>query len=113
MSKRAMLYVTTSSVEGREDEFDKWYDEVHIPEIFEHVKEIRAATRYRRAQGSPGGGDQAACCTVYEIEADDPAAAVAGLVAAGQAGKLHMTDAIAPDAQLFLWEEHRARVTSG
>jgi hypothetical protein len=111
MTRKALLYVTTNAAEGREDDFNTWYDEVHVPEILEHVDGIHAATRYKRADASPGAADQPGYCAVYEIEADDPAVAVGNLMAAAGGGKLHMTDAISPGGGMFLWEEHTPRAS--
>jgi hypothetical protein len=37
--------VFTKPVPGREDEYDKWYDEVHLPDVAA-VPGVRAAQRY-------------------------------------------------------------------
>jgi hypothetical protein len=112
MTARAMLYVETSPVEGREADWNSWYDEVHIPEILERVAGFQAATRYRRPEGESVDPEGGAYCTVYEIETDDPSAAVADLIGAVQSGKLTMSDTSSGRAKMTLWVERTPRVTS-
>ncbi len=50
----AKLLVFTAPVAGREDEFNAWQSEVHIPELLEKVDGFAAATRYRNVEGTPG-----------------------------------------------------------
>ena len=40
----SVFFVFSEATEGREDEYEKWYDEVHLQEVMEHPR-IRAATR--------------------------------------------------------------------
>lgn len=46
MSTQKMT-VLTKSRPGMAAEFEKWYDEVHIPEILERYPEVVAVVRYR------------------------------------------------------------------
>jgi hypothetical protein len=109
MTKRAVLIVDTGPAEGREDEWRKFYDEVHIPEILERVPGFVAATRYKRPAGAEVGPDDHGYCTVYEIEADDPGACFSALTAAVQSGKLTRSEATSGRAKLTLWEETTPR----
>ena len=109
MTKRAILCVETSPAEGREAEWNSWYDEVHIPEIFQHVPGFQAATRYKRAEGGQAGPEDGSYFTAYEIEADDPSSAFQGLIGAVQSGKLTMSDTSAGRAKMTLWVEHTPR----
>ncbi len=52
---------------GREQEFNEWYDNVHIPDIFETRCFVKAA-RYELPNPPEGKGKYLA---VYEIESDD------------------------------------------
>jgi hypothetical protein len=110
MTKRAILYVETTPADGREGDYNAWYDEVHIPEIFKYVPGVKAATRFKRA-AEPAAGEHP-YCTVYEIEADDPGQTLSALGEAARAGQLNMSDASAGVPRLTLWVEHAPRVTS-
>ncbi|MET8207717.1 hypothetical protein ABZT51_16965 [Streptomyces sp. NPDC005373] len=69
------------------DEFNRWYDEVHLPEVVA-LDGIVAATRFvPKEQEGP-------YITQYEIEGD-PEQAVKNITAAAAAGRLNMTDTLA------------------
>jgi len=61
------MLVFTSAVEGREDEFNKWYDEIHLPEVLT-VPGFVAARRYVATDDSLGGPGPRKYLAVYEIE---------------------------------------------
>ena len=64
MEKRAVLIVETGPAEGRDDDWNAWYDEVHIPEILEKIPGFHAATRFERPPGptrAPEGRTTAPC----------------------------------------------------
>lgn len=50
----AKLLVFTAPVEGREEEFNTWQAEVHIPELLAKVPGFASATRYRNVGSTPG-----------------------------------------------------------
>ncbi len=65
--------VITNPVPGREDEYNRWYTERHLPDVVA-VPGMVAAQRFRVTGESNLPGAYAA---VYEIETDDPAAVLA------------------------------------
>ena len=81
------LVVYTSCAAGRDDEFNRWYDEIHIPEVLA-LGPFRRARRYRlaSAQFMPQTHSYLA---LYEFRGS-AAEAVAALNAA--ASKFHMSD---------------------
>ena len=46
MAGEELLLVFTNAVEGRDDEFDRWYDETHVPQVLA-VPGVSVAQRYR------------------------------------------------------------------
>ena len=92
---KARLFVLSNPSAGKEDEFNKWYTEQHLPEIVKNVDGFVAGQRLKLAAGqlmpNPNAPRYAA---VYEIEADDIGAAVQGLGAAMGSGKVSMSDTI-------------------
>jgi hypothetical protein len=45
VAQEELLLVFTNPAEGREDEFHKWYDEVHIPDVL-RVPGVESAQRH-------------------------------------------------------------------
>lgn len=75
------MVVQSRPVAGREDEYNAWYDDVHLPEVLT-VSGFVSAQRYVTA--STDGAEPYPYLAVYEIEGDG-AQVVAGLFAAGLA----------------------------
>jgi hypothetical protein len=83
---KTILTVLTNPVgEGRDEEFNEWYDRVHVPDVLA-VDGFVAVTRYRvaatQARGTPSPGYR--YLAVYEIDTDDLAEALASLMRAGK-----------------------------
>ena len=86
---RHCLLVFSDPVSGREDEYNHWYETIHIDEVLE-VEGFVACQRFALDPGSSEAPAQ--YLAVYEIDADDPAAAFSALRAA--TGDMNVTDAI-------------------
>ncbi len=67
MDKWLLLVGTNCSDAEREDEFNDWYDNTHLPDVLE-TPGFLGATRYENAEPSDG---QAKFLALYEIETDD------------------------------------------
>ncbi len=80
------LIVYTSPVEGREDEYNKWYDEVHLPE-FSSLPGVISGKRYNMA------GDKPQWAAIYELSAP-PGDVFKAMNAAVKDGSMHMSDAM-------------------
>ena len=86
---KGIIYVETRPVSPeREQEYNTWYDEVHLPELVA-LDGIVSARRLRPVNGD---GPYVA---LYEIEGDNLQAVLDNMVANG--GKLHMSDALSLD----------------
>jgi hypothetical protein len=97
MTQKAMLVVSTNPAsEEAADEYNRWYTEVHIPQILERVPGFVAAHRYVVHEASPHQPVQRNVAT-YEIEADDVGAAYAALMDAIEKGRLDLTETLASD----------------
>ncbi|WP_026400549.1 DUF4286 family protein [Actinomadura rifamycini] len=98
MPKRTILHVESGPA-GPDvaDEYNRWYDEVHIPEMLA-IEGIVAARRY-----APVDGDT--YIAHYEIEGD-PEAAMARLRAAAADGAMRLsgTARTDPPARMLLME---------
>lgn len=84
---RYVLQVTSRAVEGRDDEFNQWYDNVHVREVLA-LPGFNACTRYVRDVE----GQAPLYVAQYEVETDDPGALMQTLAAAGPTFQL--TDAL-------------------
>lgn len=88
---RGILYVASRPVSPeREEEYNTWYNEVHMPEICELPGVLSA----RRFAPVTDGGPYVA---LYEIEGDDLRAVAKGMMKAMGEGRITMSDAIQLD----------------
>jgi hypothetical protein len=100
--------VMTAAVPGREDEFNRWYDDTHLPEVLA-LPGFVAAQRF--AQTGPGAADRPRYLCVYEIETDDLAATLAALGAA--APTMTMSEAMDQQATVIdVYQVHGQRRTA-
>jgi len=67
MEKWVLVAETNCSIPAREEEFNHWYNTVHIPDILE-TPGIRRATRYECYEMPEGHGKYLA---LYDVETDD------------------------------------------
>lgn len=97
MTASALLlaYVQPTS-DADEPEFNRWYDEVHIPQLVDRVPGVRGARRYRVAADQFAGAPAPAnsYLTVYEIDPENIAGTVAEINTAMSDGSLDLTTAL-------------------
>ncbi|HEX4830499.1 MAG TPA: hypothetical protein VH478_05340 [Trebonia sp.] len=93
MSHEYTLIVYTSPVQGREEEFNAWYDEVHLAE-FSALPGVLSGRRFQviPAKGAGAGPSYAA---LYELSGE-PRATLSAMNAAVKDGTMHMSDALDP-----------------
>lgn len=97
MTQTSLYFVQSNSVEGRDDEFNEWYDSTHVPEVLA-VEGFVSAQRFRRstALDRPDSPEpEFRYAALYEIEGD-PMTAVKALGAAVRNGEVALSDAMAP-----------------
>jgi len=85
--KSYLMVESYPSHPGRVEEFNQWYDQVHVPEVCA-IDGFVGATRLAPATADGGG-----YVVLYELDGD-PEACVAGVKAAAAAGKFNMSDAL-------------------
>lgn len=104
--------VFTKPVEGKEAEFDSWYDEVHLPDVVA-VPGVRSAQRYvlgpeRRPQGVTPAHQHLA---VYEIDGD-PAEVFPEITRRIDSGEMTLSDALdRPASVQTVWHPSGSRLT--
>ena len=95
------MLVFTNATEGRDDEFNQWYDEVHLEEVLA-LPEFVGATRHKLADAQMFPDQSHGYLAIYEYKGD-AADAIAALGAA--ADSFNMSDALAPDAKVVLFDD--------
>lgn len=86
----------TNAVAGREDEFNKWYDDVHFPDIA-RAEAFSRGERYEIVPSSFTSTSAHRYAAIYDVDGEDAEAALQKLKVAFEAGQMLMSDAF--DAQ--------------
>ncbi|MBS45645.1 MAG: hypothetical protein CMH83_21225 [Nocardioides sp.] len=102
-----LMVVLSNAEPGRDEEFNRWYDEQHVPDTVQKLDSIVSGRRYRRLdlQGAPSHPFR--YLAVYEIPDDeldsarqqfvDQRAERVEALAAGREPLIPVSDAISPD----------------
>jgi len=92
---------------AREQEYNEWYDEVHLADVCS-VPGFVGARRYGRSSAPVSHADMAPYLAIYEIDADDPASCIDELMARVGDGRIKLSEALQLDpAPLTGWYELR------
>lgn len=95
--------VFSNAVDGRDDEYNEWYDKVHLPEVLS-VPGVRAGARYR-VKARDSETPEHRYLAVYDLEGDGEAVVREIMTRSGN-GQFRMTDSIdGASAKVALWEE--------
>ena len=87
MSHEYTLIVYTSPADGREDDYNAWYDDIHLPE-FSALPGVITGRRFKVvADGKPQ------YAAIYELSTH-PDEVLAAMNAGVKDGTVHMTDAV-------------------
>jgi hypothetical protein len=93
----------------RDEEYNEWYDNVHIPEVCS-VDGIISARRFRLStvQRNPVDSTTPRYLAIYEIDTADLQTVADELGARLKNGTMHMTDAfvVSPGFPAMYFEEH-------
>jgi len=96
MSQAKMIVYSSPSSPDREDDYNKWYNEIHLPEVCA-IPGILSAVRFRMSEEQMAPGVTVSdhqYMAIYEIDASDFQALLAELVARSRDGRFTMSDAI-------------------
>jgi hypothetical protein len=74
-----------------EDEYHRWYNEQHLPDVL-RVPGVVAAQRFAALPGEDGSRDP--YLAIYELDCDNPQEVVAALTAAMGTDRMVMSDAL-------------------
>ena len=92
---RYRLVTLTRAVPGREDEFNDWYDNHHLPQLL-GLPGFRSAQRFRLAR-SLDPDPPPPWLAIYEIDTDDIDAVLGSLRDAAGSGLLTISDSYIRD----------------
>ncbi|MBB3862187.1 hypothetical protein GGQ88_003485 [Novosphingobium hassiacum] len=84
---RFKMMVLSNPVGDRDEEFNRWYDEVHLGDVFK-VPGVIGAERYRFRSGNDWK-----YLAIYELDCEDPAAVEQELLARAGSDAMHLSDA--------------------
>jgi hypothetical protein len=87
--------VLTNPTPGKEAEYNRWYNEQHIPDVLQ-ASGFVAAQRFRLADTQMGGDNNKPYryLALYEIETDDLAASLKDLASRANTPDMVLSDAI-------------------
>jgi hypothetical protein len=94
MSTAVLLVRTRPATAEVEDEYNDWYERIHIPQVLAAVPGIISAQRFRLLSSHGRSDARALYLAVYEIESDDPQGALEQLGQAMAAGHIPMSDSV-------------------
>jgi hypothetical protein len=90
---RHVLLALTNAVKGEDAEFERWYDNVHMPEILA-ISGFVSARRFRVIdEAAPGAMPNWRYFALYEIEAESPEAALQEMQRRATSGEMTLSAA--------------------
>ena len=98
---RQMLVAFTNPVDGREAEYNEWYDKQHLSDVCS-LPGFVSARRYRLVEGE----FEYKYLAVYEMDSDDPKRDFERLGASTQSGEMLLSGAMDSEtASALLYEQ--------
>ncbi|GAB3715652.1 hypothetical protein [Nocardiopsis oceani] len=98
MARALLLAFSSPSATTDDAEFGRWCDEVHIPQVVEHVKGVVSGARFaipeEQVELAPS---KARFVNAYQVEADDVGAVMAELGAATQDRRVELSEVLRMD----------------
>jgi hypothetical protein len=91
-----LLVVPSSALEGQDDAYNHWYDEVHLVDLLA-VPGVTSGRRYDSAPTSPNP-TPGAYLAVYELELDDPMTVFQEIGKRAKSGEMKMSTALDPSS---------------
>jgi hypothetical protein len=96
MPKAIMFVQSRPSAPEREDEYNDWYTNTHLPDVLD-IPGITAARRFKASEVAPPAEGAPPYCAVYELDVDDLASVMPALAERFSDGRMRMSDAMEMD----------------
>lgn len=97
-----LLVVPSNAKEGRDEEYNAWYDNVHLAELLT-IPGVVSGRRFDAAPQSPSAPPQP-YLAIYELEVEDPSTIVAEITRRAGSGEMTMNDALdTTSAQMWIY----------
>ena len=101
--KMTTLIVFASPAEGREDDFNDWYDNIHLAD-FVALPGVVSGQRFALAPTSPKA--KTSYAAIYQLSGD-PAEVLKAMDVAIKSGSMRMSDSIDPTSlSISAWDPH-------
>ena len=95
MPTRHTYVVLTNAIANTDEEFNQWYDDIHLDDVL-RVPGVIAAQRFRATDGSTEPVTYQ-YCALYEIESDNPVAVLEELKRRAGSDNMPLSPAMSPD----------------
>jgi hypothetical protein len=100
---RYKYLVLTNPAPGREEEYNRWYTDVHIGEVTA-IAGFTGASRYRIVPGEGRPEPSHRYLAIYDLETDNVDGVLRELMDSAASGGMQMSDAIDLAAVTYLYE---------
>jgi hypothetical protein len=105
MAKKYKMVVFTNAVEGKDKEYNDWYQNTHLKQIVS-IKSFVQAQRFRfNTNIVPGAPNPARYMAIYDIETDDINAALGAMGELAASGRMPLPDSMTPPTIGAVYEE--------
>jgi hypothetical protein len=95
MAKKYKMVVFTNAIEGKDKDFNDWYQNTHLAQIVS-IKSFVQAQRFRfHTSIVPGSPDSARYMAIYDIETDDINASLGAMNELAVSGRMPLPDSMA------------------
>ena len=108
---RYKMLVMTNAVEGREDEFNEWYQSRHLPDVTA-VPGFHSAQRFKLAKVLSKGASAKPYLSIYEIETNDLEATISEMRRRARTEGMPISEAMAAGTFGVVYEEAGPVVSS-
>ena len=105
------MVVLTRPIEGREDEFNEWYNDQHLDDVLA-IPGFTAAQRFRMVGDPVNTANAWKYHAIYEVDHDDPQSVLDEMAARVGTDRMPMSEALAEDLYCVLYEEMTPRKTA-
>jgi hypothetical protein len=105
MMGKYLMVVPSGAQEGRDQDYNDWYDNTHLGQICS-IPGITSGRRWDAIPQTPNP-QPSPYLAIYEIETEDPSAVIAELVRRSEAGEIDFSDSLDLNAaKVWMYKAH-------